>query len=427
MQLDLWQTSEVQPFVPLTESDRTVNNSNTPATRYTSLLKYFAVRLCVVVTLAVILLGAVEFYSYRRHRHAEQNVLEPLVQANLAEGASAEEREYWKEYEESNEVTYHAYTLWRLLPYRGQTIVVDRDGVRRTLYTQCDDKTFTIWMYGDSVMWGAGAPDGETIPSLVAWDYEKAGRPVCIVNYGEKGWSNTQEMIAMIEQLKHATRKPDIVLFYDGGTEAFAAYQSGQADVHSNFSSFQTFLDNWRASEKAGFSYFRHTNTYRFLEKTALRLPFHSKQAQALPAVPDTETLSRAVVENYVQNMDIVGVLAKHYGFRAIFTWYPNLAVGHKELTPSEQQVLPLQNRKFPGLGAMYQAVYKRGQELNRPDFYDLEDVLDDQKGPIYLGIAHLNVEGYQIVADRLFDIMEHPAAAAAANASSPVLSNRGK
>ena len=70
------------------------------------------------------------------------------------------------------------------------------------------------------------------------------------MNYAEKGWSNTQEMIGLIEQLKHATRKPDIVLFYDGGTEAFAAYQSDQADVHSNYNSFKNFLDNWGATQK---------------------------------------------------------------------------------------------------------------------------------------------------------------------------------
>jgi hypothetical protein len=300
--------------------------------------------------------------------------------------------------------------LWRRAPYRGETISIDGDGVRQTLHTQCDDKTFTIWMYGDSVMWGAGAPDGGTIPSFVARDYEKDGRPVCIVNYAEKGWSNTQETIGLIEQLKHATRKPDIVLFYDGGTDAFAAYQSGSADVHSNYNSFKNFLDNWGASQKAGFSYFHQTNTYRFLEKIGVRLPFHSKPDQAPTAGLDTETLSAAVVENYVQNMDIVDALAKQYGFRAIFAWYPNLAVGHKELTPYERQVLRMQYQQFPDLGLMYQAVYKRGLVLKRPDFYYLGDLLDGQKDSLYVGISHLKPAGNEIVADRLFDIMEHKA-----------------
>jgi hypothetical protein len=366
------------------------------------------VRLCVAVTLGVILLGAVEFYSYRRYLPIAGDQMEPAVKLDLAGGGSAAEREYWKEFEQANKVTYHQYVLWRRAPYSGEVLAIDQDGIRRTPHTQCDDKTFTIWMFGDSVMWGAGSPDEETIPSFVASDYEKAGRPVCIVNYAEKGWGNSQEMIGLIEQLKHAARKPDIVLFYDGGTEAFAAYQSGRADVHSNYNSFKKFLDNWGASQKAGFSYFEQTNTYRFLEKIAIKAPFHNKKDEAPKGSRDTEALSAAVVANYLQNIDIVNLLAKQYGFRPIFSWYPNMAVGHKELTPYEQQVLDMEYKKFPGLGPMYQGVYQRGREaVKSPEFYYLGDLLDNQRGSLYVGISHLKPEGNRIVADRLFDILE--------------------
>jgi hypothetical protein len=412
--------------VPLTESDPTVESPPTPPTQYKSLLKYFAVRLCVAVTLGVILLGAVEFYSYRRYLPASRDVMEPAVKLDLNEGGSAADREYWKEFEQANKVTYHQYVLWRRAPYEGEVLSINQDGVRRTLHTRCDDKTFTIWTFGDSVMWGAGAPDGETIPSFIAHDYEKAGKPVCIVNYGEKGWANTQEMIGLIEQLKHAARKPDLVLFYDGGTEAFAAYQSDRADVHSNYNSFKNFLDNWGASQKAGFSYLHETNTYRFLEKIALRAPFHNKKDEAPPVARDAATLSAAVVENYVQNMNIVNLLGKQYGFRAIFAWYPNMAVGHKELTAYEQQVLNMEYQKFPGLGLMYQATYQRGREVKSTDFYYLGNILDDQKGSLYVGISHLKPEGNEIVADRLFEILEQKGSIPA-NGPADVSSIHGK
>ena len=136
-------------------------------------------------------------------------------------------------------------------------------------------------MFGDSVMWGAGAPDAETIPSLVAADYEKAGRPVCIVNYAEKGWSNTQEMIGLMEELKHASRRPDIVLFYDGGTEAFTAYQSRQADVHSNYTSFKNFLDKWGAGAESAFFLLQpdqHLSLAR--QDCRAKLPFTASQRQ---------------------------------------------------------------------------------------------------------------------------------------------------
>jgi lysophospholipase L1-like esterase len=286
-------------------------------------------------------------------------------------------------------------------------ISINEDGVRRTLHTRCDNQTFTIWMFGDSVMWGAGAPDTETIPSLIAADYEKAGRAVCIVNYAEKGWSNTQEMIGMMEELKHASRRPDVVLFYDGGTEAFTAYQSRQADVHSNYTSFKNFLDKWGAGQKAHFSYLSQTNTYHLLDKIAAAGLFHPKPAVAAVAGPDPTAMADDVVRNYVLNMEMINALGKQFRFRAIFAWYPNMAVSHKELTPDEQQTLAVEYKKFPGMGAMYEAVYKRARELNPPGLVYLGDLLDDQKASLYVGISHLKPEGNQIVADRLFDILQ--------------------
>ena len=415
--------------MPVTEIHPTVETRPTFTAQYKALAQRFAIRLCVAVTLCVLLLGAVELYSYRRYLPSAGDQMEPAVKLDLAQGATAAEKKYWQEFEQANKVTYHQYVLWRRQPYNGEAISIDQNGVRRTANTRCDDKTFTIWTFGDSVMWGSGSPDAETIPSYIAADYEKAGQPVCIVNYAEKGWSNTQEMIALIEELKHATRKPDRVLFYDGGTEAFAAYQNGLPDVHSNYNSFKRFLDNWGSSQKGGFSYFRQTNTFRFLDKIAARAPFHHKQVETV-AGPDPETMSAAVVHNYVQNMEIIDLLAKQYGFRAIFAWYPNLAVGHKELTPYEQQVLNMEYKKFPNLGLMYQATYKKARELHRPDLIYLGDLLDDQKASLYVGISHLKPAGNQIVADRLFEILEGRSgegAKGATRAADAKLGNHGK
>lgn len=361
--------------------------------------------------MAVVLMVAVEIYSYKRYAPAAGDDLEPAVKLDLAEGGSVSDREYWKEFQQSGKVVYHQYVLWRRAPYNGKLINIDQDGVRRTLHTRCDADTFTIWMFGDSVMWGAGTPDADTIPSLVAQDFEKAGQPVCIVNYGEKGWSNTQEVVGLIELLKHAARKPDAVLFYDGGTEAFTAYQSGRADEHSNFNQFKNFLENWRNTQRPNFLYLRQTNTYRLLEKIAAKQLFHSKQAAPSEKELDTDALSSAVVENYVQNMGIVNLLGRQYGFRPIFAWYPNLAVGHKELTPYERQALLLQYAEFPNLGPMYQAVYNRSGEIKSPDFYNFADIVDDRKSSLYLGISHMRPEGDRIVADRLFNIFEHDSA----------------
>jgi hypothetical protein len=113
-------------------------------------------------------------------------------------------------------------------------------------------------------------------------------------------------------------------------------------------------------------------------------------------------------MQNYQDNMDIIELLAKRYRFRPIFVWYPNMAVGHKELTPDEAALERRLQKHFPGMEFVYQAAYAKCREVSRPDLYDLGDLLDDTKGPLYRGIAHLNATGNQIAADRLFQILEN-------------------
>ena len=384
------------------------------APAYLRLLKTFLVRVCVAVTVGVLIMLAVELYSFTRYRNSGTDVLEFGVKLDLEENGSAADRKYWREFEQSNRVLYHQYVLWRRAPFQGEMISIDPNGVRQTTNTRCDGQTFTIWMFGDSVMWGAGTVDSETIPSLIAADYQKVGKPVCVVNYAEKGWSNTQEMVGLIELLKHASRKPDIVLFYDGGTEAFAAYQNGEADVHSNFGLFSNFLDSWGKTHQAGFSYLRQTNTYRLLENLAAKQMFHRKASTQQNSQLDVARLSADVIANYQQNIAIIQLLAKQYGFRPVFAWYPNLAVGHKEQTPYEKQVLAAQYQQFPNLGAMYQAVYDRSREIKSPDFYNLANSVDGQKESLYIGISHMKPAGTHLMADKLFAILNNDSAPAA-------------
>jgi hypothetical protein len=278
-------------------------------------------------------------------------------------------------------------------------------------------------------MWGWGSPDSETIPSLVAADYEKAGRPVCIVNYGEKGWANTQELIALVEELKHTDHKPDAVLFYDGGTEAFSAYENKQVDVHSNYLEFKNYFEGLFAQRRPGFSYLRRSNTYRKLEAIAARVSFRLARKDGTGAsvsASEAQSLAPGIMQNYQQNMDIIGLLAKQYGFRPIFVWYPNMAVGHKQLTEDEEELSQRLEAQFPGMELVYRAAYDQCRSVSRPDLYYLGDLLDSVQPRLYLGIAHLNRAGNQIAADRVFQILENPPNSTLAGNAALVSKTRG-
>lgn len=63
---------------------------------------------------------------------------------------------------------HHSYVGWRRLPYRGETITIDENGIRSTYADPAATPTKTIACVGGSTMWGPGATDEHTIPSALA-------------------------------------------------------------------------------------------------------------------------------------------------------------------------------------------------------------------------------------------------------------------
>src|SRR6185295_14733893 len=100
---------------------------------------------------------------------------------------------------------------------------------------ECSPGARQIWIFGSSTLWGTGAKDDQTIPSILSQEYARSIGPVCVTNFSEAGWVSTQNVIQLELALKSAPRPPDVVLFDDGFADIFVVYESGKADVHMDF------------------------------------------------------------------------------------------------------------------------------------------------------------------------------------------------
>src|ERR1700730_2694704 len=157
-----------------------------PASELKIGLKRFGVQLCISIALGVLLLcmGEAVAAGYLWLNPA------PSPYRNLSVSP-----EYARDLEASRQQQYVPYVEWRRVPHHGRFITVDSAGLRRTLHSYCDDaKAPVIWIFGDSVSWGTGATDADTIASQLAELYEQAGQKACVVNYGEAGRVSTQEV-----------------------------------------------------------------------------------------------------------------------------------------------------------------------------------------------------------------------------------------
>ena len=403
---------EARTLIPHPPGPRLLKTPAAAAPPYKLLLTKFAVKFCIAFTIGGLLLIAGELLAYLKYRSHSQENLDRAMGERAPSGPTAD-REYWKEFRQSNQIEYQPYVLWRRQPYQGREITIDAGGIRRTLHSQCDGHGFTIWMFGDSTMWGSGAPDGGTIPSLVAADFERAGQKVCIVNFGEKGWVSTQEIFELILQLKKPNApRPNVVLFYDGNMDTIVPYQNGVVDVHSGYERFKAYLDHWKKEGEAGFGYLEKTNTHKELARLGERFAAPAEgPGRAQLTARQTSELADAIVQNYLGNMDVVEALSHSYHFTPIFVWHPVIDVGHKQLTPREEHLRLVEEKELPGMNELYRATYERCAATGRADLYSFGDLLDDRKDTLYLDPTHLGAGGNRIVADRLFQMMEKPQA----------------
>ena len=114
--------------------------------------------------------------------------------------------------------TYWPFTEYRPGDFHSKYVNID-GWARRSYEPDGDaDDMPTIWMFGGSTTWGEGQRDAYTIPSWIARLAERAGTPVRVVNYGQRGFTHYQDMI-LFDQLLAQHPAPDLATFYDGANE----------------------------------------------------------------------------------------------------------------------------------------------------------------------------------------------------------------
>jgi len=359
-------------------------------------LRRFLPKLCIAVTISVLLLGLGEVGAYIYLRLTPQL---PYTGLHLPP-------EQLGELQESAKHQYLPYVLYRRRPFQGRFISVDQQGVRKTVDSHCDDpRSFQIWMFGDSALWGSGVADRDTIPSKVARLYSASGQSVCVKNFAEQAWVSTQEVVSLLLQLKHSDHPPALVVFYDGTNEIFLPDRNAPNDIDQNYYRFRELVENAQRETEPGLFYLSKTNTVRALQQLSGQMYRRFKKPSPI-SEDQAQTAAQAIVDNYHKNMEMVDELARAYGFQAFYCWYPTSSFGKKVLTAEERNSLRQETEEVPAKFQIKQATYDLLSRLHRPNFFFLGDELDDQRGWVYLDGSHLRAGGNQIIAEKLFQVL---------------------
>jgi lysophospholipase L1-like esterase len=267
-----------------------------------------------------------------------------------------------------------------------------------------------IWMFGGSTLFGMGVPDMETIPSHVSHELNAGGRGCFeVVNLGMEGYLTDQELILLVEALKSGQR-PDMVVFYDGVNEAYAAAAPGIPGRPTPHLEFESIKARMEGSVSSALDFLRNSNAVQLARAIVGRL---RRSESSIPASAEETARAAATLDNYQANVRVLRNLAQAFNFKVLFFWQPTLASGNKPLTPFEEQFRSeLQGSPQANSLAMLKAVNEEAERrsLQGGDFIFLGRIFDSVQEPVYIDhLMHLGPRGNQIVAQAIARAIEGP------------------
>ena len=323
---------------------------------------------------------------------------------------------YWYEFRLSRKQQFYPYVVWRRSPFKGKTIEVDRNGVRLTPGADCSAKSFKVFTFGASEMWGTGSPNWGTIPAHLQKGLEKLRQgPVCVMNFAESAYVSMQGIIMLLMQLRSGN-VPDVVLFYTIADDIYAAYQSGQAGALENLDQIAAWFEGRREPDTF-VDRLRSTYSYRLIDLLMGKLtianpqqekPTPSKLVTYESMGIDVAKLSDLIVQDYFGNYEIVSALAQKYGFKYFFFLPPRLRMGNKPLT-SEEQEMKHRTEIEAALDKLYTAVYQtiERESSKYQNLYSIVHIFDRYDSLLWIDAAHVTPIGNQLIAARMLDVIQ--------------------
>jgi lysophospholipase L1-like esterase len=263
-------------------------------------------------------------------------------------------------------------------------------------------------MLGGSTTRGSTDHDNRTIPSFLARDLNRPGRPpVRVRNFGENSYNSLMEAKYLQKLLiENRGRAPDLVIFLDGANECsyYAQYRTPYGHhgyrrirglVESYYQSFFGLLKPLNAALYASFT----KELYDKLMETAVPLAPDSKDLEELAALT-------------AQRYEHVQRLAACYGARFLLFWQPALWVETDPVAPevkAKEKSLAALGDRFLSVRHNFTVIYEAlAQRLEgQPYFVNFRNVLCRRTEPVYKpdGV-HLLDAGRELVAGEISKVL---------------------
>lgn len=302
---------------------------------------------------------------------------------------------HFKEFKELTS-EYRSYIGWRRLPYKGETININEQGIRNTPQSKlATEKSPLVVFLGGSSMWGTGVNDTNTIPALFAKIAQGRYRTI---NLGESGYNAFQSFLFLKLQIINGLI-PDIVVSYDGVNDAHSLKSGLRPFGHQREDQIRTVMKGKdRINEEVlSFSHF-------FLNPLKLFIPMfkNAKNPTYDLSQERIEQTAKALLESWLSTKD----LAEKHGADFIAILQPNAAIGkpYLEHLKLDKDLIKCYRLFYPAVLKLLQT--PKYQELSN-NAIDLTDAFDLEEY-IYIDYCHVSPNGNKIIATKIYNYINN-------------------
>ena len=289
---------------------------------------------------------------------------------------------------------YISYIGWRREPFQGKTINLTGPYAQRATVGTADPGKPSVYFFGGSTMWGTGADDANTIPSLVT---QHGG--FRSANYGEAAYTAHQSLTLLIQLLQEGHR-PNVVVFYDGVNEVAHKCRSEITPTsHAREGQIRSALAATKPENAYGLQYMAGPLIgLAGVISSRIALLTRSGRREGHFACHTDGTRAQQIADNLMQDWDVARRLVKSYGGKFIGILQPVTYVSDTKL--DHLQLSELERRQFQ---AVYPLIQKSMQ--GRQGLLDFTGVLD-RKEYLYVDFCHLSPNGNRYVAQRVVEVL---------------------
>jgi lysophospholipase L1-like esterase len=364
----------------------------------------------ITIVLLVLTEAAVRMIFALRDRLTAASVPDRRI---LAEGYGGQTWpvQHYRELQRLEE-RWEPYVYFRPKRFEGTTIRVSSDGLRASWEPAqaSDDRRATgsvkVLMLGGSSLWGFGARDDHTIPSLLVRTLFERGWRVELRNLAGIGYVSTQEVIALLRELQ-AGYRPDVVVFYDGVNDASSAFLAGEAGLTTNESNrrdeFNLLQSPGRLVAALTGKLVKDSGFYRLAQ--AIRRRFEGNHVATTAGLSEQviDRLAGDLVARYIANIRIVESLGREYGFRPLFFWQPTIFT-KPALVPVEREEAQRYAWAEPIFRAVDQRIRSSPGLTTNAAFHDLSRIFDGTQGLTFIDYCHTTESANQRIAEAMAD-----------------------